>query len=247
MKRNQSQVNTNIKKKEKSKKRSRKNINNSVIKNLHSNGYIHIKNAVNVTDKDISFYIEKSKWSARIFNDNEFSPDDKLRKQRRINTENPTCKHFKDMTKLLQKKFPLHNFNEAVIIKSLAGCGRQAAHCDYVESHDIVTCPDNMIPLGVLGSIEKGSKIVVWPKSHMLMYGLNNDLENDNKIEFKEINLLPGDILVFRGDLVHAGAAYEKDNMRVHIYGDSPNVKRDPNSTWIAYNKLKNSLTFPDS
>ena len=41
------------------------------------------------------------------------------------------------------------------------------------------------------------------------------------------ICLEPGDVLVFDGDVVHAGAAYRAPNTRVHVYLDVPSVKRE--------------------
>ena len=32
------------------------------------------------------------------------------------------------------------------------------------------------------------------------------------------LELEQGDVLVFRGDMVHAGAAYESRNVRMHVY-----------------------------
>ena len=34
------------------------------------------------------------------------------------------------------------------------------------------------------------------------------------------LSLLPGDIIVFEGDVIHAGAAYSQANLRVHAYLD---------------------------
>ena len=42
-----------------------------------------------------------------------------------------------------------------------------------------------------------------------------------------------GDLLVFRGDLSHAGAAYREDNLRLHVYIDSPLHPREKDSTYL--------------
>jgi hypothetical protein len=42
-----------------------------------------------------------------------------------------------------------------------------------------------------------------------------------------------GDILFFRGDLIHAGSAYAEANVRLHMYLDHPMAPRDANRTWI--------------
>eukprot|EP00966_Prymnesium_polylepis_P245049 5667969-Prymnesium_polylepis.1 len=45
--------------------------------------------------------------------------------------------------------------------------------------------------------------------------------------------LQPGDILLFEGDVLHAGAKYESAcNTRVHVYLDVPDLRRKPNTNW---------------
>ena len=46
------------------------------------------------------------------------------------------------------------------------------------------------------------------------------------------ICLEPGDVLVFDGDVVHAGAAYRAPNTCVHVYLDMPSVKREHDRTY---------------
>ena len=46
------------------------------------------------------------------------------------------------------------------------------------------------------------------------------------------LTLNAGDLIIFRGDLSHAGAAYEEDNVRVHVYIDSPLYPREPGETF---------------
>ena len=43
-------------------------------------------------------------------------------------------------------------------------------------------------------------------------------------------------MLVFYGDLIHAGAEYSQANTRIHIYLDSPEVVRDFNTTYLKNN-----------
>ena len=46
------------------------------------------------------------------------------------------------------------------------------------------------------------------------------------------IFLQRGDVFIFRGDFMHAGAEYEEGHFgRLHCYVDSPNVIYDSNST----------------
>lgn len=48
------------------------------------------------------------------------------------------------------------------------------------------------------------------------------------------VELEEGDLIVFRGDLAHAGAAYSEDNLRLHIYFDSRLHPRVPDATYLA-------------
>ena len=48
------------------------------------------------------------------------------------------------------------------------------------------------------------------------------------------IELGPGDVLFFEGDLVHAGAAYPRAcNTRIHVYLDVPEITRRRDATWL--------------
>ena len=46
-----------------------------------------------------------------------------------------------------------------------------------------------------------------------------------------EIYLDQGDCLVFDGDCVHAGSAYDYDNVWLHVYLDVIDIKRGKNYT----------------
>ena len=48
-----------------------------------------------------------------------------------------------------------------------------------------------------------------------------------------QLLLNKGDAIVFRGDLVHAGAAFDRFNARVHVYLDHSSVARNPNETFL--------------
>jgi ectoine hydroxylase-related dioxygenase (phytanoyl-CoA dioxygenase family) len=45
--------------------------------------------------------------------------------------------------------------------------------------------------------------------------------------------LNPGDLLVFDGDVSHAGASYALPNTRVHVYLDVPGLKREAGVVWF--------------
>lgn len=95
--------------------------------------------------------------------------------------------------------------SEVNLLFSLEGCGRQLGHYDWEPewfSH-------NDVPLGVILALEDCARFVIFAS------------EDDAFGE--EVVLSAGDVLVFEGDVLHAGAAYPfYSNLRMHIYLDTP-------------------------
>lgn len=100
-------------------------------------------------------------------------------------------------------------FGGGVVIKSTKGCKRQSWHTDYDPS--ALSKLQNK-PLGVILAIEAGTKFSTPHKTYRLKRG---------------------DLLVFDGDVVHAGSAYKRSNTRIHLYIDSLEHRRQPNKTWM--------------
>ena len=98
----------------------------------------------------------------------------------------------------------------AVALHSFAGCKRQQSHCDY-DPDEVIRA--SVKPKGVLIGLQD-------EETHMI-------------IGHKKVRLHRGDVLIFDGDVVHAGGAYFKDNTRVHVYMDSPDVVRIDNATYF--------------
>ena len=113
-----------------------------------------------------------------------------------------------------------HRLDHFVVLRSKAGCGEQWPHTDFdftFKFND--TSLQNRRPsqLSILIAIEDGTKMVV---------------ETVSGIE--EITVPVGCALVLHGGLVHAGAAYAQNNMRIHAYvGRTPDGKKEPNSTYL--------------
>ena len=84
------------------------------------------------------------------------------------------------------------------LLLACPGVTQQVRHADFCVSDDYPPS-ENYI---VFVSIIKGTKIVVF----------------DETKTSSEILLNEGDVFVGRGDLLHAGAAYEKYNVRLHFY-----------------------------
>jgi hypothetical protein len=103
-------------------------------------------------------------------------------------------------------------------------CKEQRPHCDYRYSNDIVSASNENTPLAALTSLTDNSKLLVWKKA------LRYKLPIESKPTVLKYNR--NDLVIFRGDLVHAGSAYEKDNIRLHVYLDSGFVPREAGKTF---------------
>jgi hypothetical protein len=80
-------------------------------------------------------------------------------------------------------------------------------------------------------ALQDNTFLDVWPCSHRLLRSTASTTTS-TKFEPTKVVLHKGDALLFRGDLTHAGSAYDLSNTRVHVYLDT-NVKRVENRSWI--------------
>lgn len=92
-----------------------------------------------------------------------------------------------------------------VVLQSLNGCKQQQWHVDYD------------------------------PQKNTTGFGMLLALQNGTRLETLEatIHLNQGDLLIFNGDLVHAGSWYDYENLRIHAYLDVKGSHRLANSTYI--------------
>jgi len=199
---------------------------------LHIDGYIHIKKAFKIPKTVLNECISQAdKKSSAIFNHNEtISKNDKKRKQTNLSIKKQYMKSFIDkVNDYLKINVNSNlNINNYVIIKSLPKCHDQAAHCDYAQVGNILNVSNDFMPLSVLIALQPKTKLHVWPKS----------IHNKNKqmpkyIDKLTVEMNSGDMIIFRGDLVHAGAGYDEENYRLHAYMDSQKVPRIHNRTWL--------------
>lgn len=110
--------------------------------------------------------------------------------------------------------------SEFVAIHSAPGCQEQAAHCDFDPK--LPCFATGAFPVGVIVALQDETFVDVWPQSHLSL---------KTKIERHKITLSKGDVLVFRGDCVHAGSAFAEANTRLHCYIDSGKTQLS-NLTW---------------
>eukprot|EP00966_Prymnesium_polylepis_P306041 7072282-Prymnesium_polylepis.2 len=99
--------------------------------------------------------------------------------------------------------------------------GRQPRHWDVPDNQDeghleYLNLPATDVPLSVMVAIELGAKLWIYPD------GCDSDEEMALLVELDVC-----DVLVWRGDLVHAGAGYGVDHYRIHAYVDSPFFNRN--------------------
>ena len=161
-----------------------------------------------------------------IFNYSTSHASDGKRLQSNIPTENLIFKRIRSLCKnVLPKSRP----NNPVIITSLAGCQEQAPHCDW-NVFEFTGDDGNGCPYGFLLCIDETCRLVVWESSHLIVR--LSKINEDRLPRKKIIDLKRGDALIFRDDLIHAGGAYETENIRLHCYLDPIGTTRKTNQTF---------------
>lgn len=165
---------------------------------------IHVvRNAVALSREDTA----SAQRLARRHGENIFNPD-KKRKQFKLRNDNPIVKY---VSNVLRRRGFLYGrtTGDSVLIHSAPGCKRQQWHTDYKTS-SIQHLRKK--PLGVLVA---------------LMPGTSFDTPT------RQYTMDTGDMIVFDGDEVHAGAAYSEENTRFHMYVESPTHFRTMDRTYF--------------
>ena len=152
-----------------------------------------------------------------------FNPDDR-RVQNELAPTDPVLRRIEDT---LRSRGFLYGraIGKAVVLHSFAGCRAQPLHCDYDPDAQRAL---RKKPLGVLVAIEEGTAL---------------------QLGERLVSLHSGDMLVFEGDQLHAGAAYDVDNTRIHVYVDSPVCPGAEGMTWLAadHDSLSESVSLASS
>lgn len=203
---------------------------------LHTNGYQIFENVFQI-DQELLNIIRDTvvkaslKETSVIFNHNTKSKDDNKRRQYNLPLSGEYMKKFDEKIKMFVKQNIKTSSipTDPVIIHSLSNCQVQAAHCDYTPN-DLKSISNIDIPLSMLLCLMKDTTLRIWPNSSKLFSVKNNNIDI---IEPRELKLKPGDIIIFRGDFIHAGSGYENENLRIHYYLDSDKIVRQKNNTWI--------------
>lgn len=198
---------------------------------LHTDGYEIIHNALILDERDVEKVQNYAQKRATcIFNHNSLldRKQDYKRKQAFL-PRRCAPKLQEQIHSILREKYPYLYPKDMAVLHSKPGCQQQNPHCDYeFENQDFTGLKNFHIPLGCVISIMANTRLEVWPRS---MCVSSRQLCNETFLR-KTLFLEAGDIVVFRGDLTHAGSAYQEDNYRLHTYLDSPDVMRSHNKTW---------------
>jgi ectoine hydroxylase-related dioxygenase (phytanoyl-CoA dioxygenase family) len=204
------------------------------INSLHEDGFVVLNKLVDVSPELFGNIVSQcDKNEGPIFNHRKYN--DNKRKQRNLITKSKHVSHFLDViNSFLSASFSNLHVNDWVIIHSLPGCKAQAAHTDYIPSE-----LSSEIPINVLVALQDDTSLDVWPNSHKFVNC--GDLNGILPINKKIVNMNKGDVLLFRGDFVHAGSAYLSHNYRLHCYLDS-SVIRKKNTTWIIHKHASKQL-----
>jgi hypothetical protein len=131
--------------------------------------------------------------------------------------------------------YPRLRFSHAAGLLSEPGCEEQPLHCDY-DVEDLAPLDDRDTPRGMLVALEDDTKLVLYPGSHRLWRSVNGEGPVTGTWRHT-LRLDAGDVCFFRGDLLHAGASYTKQNVRMHAYLDSELAPRMPGRTWLLSRK----------
>ncbi len=210
---------------------------------LHTLGYQIFKDHMKISDTQRNYLIKLiNNYGTCIFNHNEKSRKND-RKRIRVNIRSTFySKHvdsFMDEFKtVLNSFFPHLTMNDPVVLGSKIGCKLQAAHIDYPPNGIQNHCH---VPINAILALQDETYLNVWPESHHLIaFERTKDSDELDQnydpmippIRMQRIQINEGDLLLFRGDLVHAGAQYHhKPNYRIHCFMDYDH--RIPNRTWL--------------
>ena len=108
----------------------------------------------------------------------------------------------------------VHRVEQFVMVRSLPGCKQQWPHTDYnMDFRHGSLYNEYPAPLGAILALQDGTTLMV--------RGADGDME--------KVGIPRGCMLLFHGGIVHAGSAYEEQNVRVHTFiGPHPGDKTYP-------------------
>jgi hypothetical protein len=131
---------------------------------------------------------------------------------------------------VLRQLVPGREPTDGVGLVSDPGCAEQPPHVDvemYGLQGQVKRAGDDGVaggyPLGAIIAVQNGTKFVAWVGAI--------DFQGSKTYHPVTLVLNAGDVLIFRIDLVHAGAAYDEVNVRIHFFLDRAGIVRQPDQT----------------
>lgn len=194
--------------------------------------YIVLKKQVNVDHFDLVSLETKMKKANAIFQRGKNHDNDGKRKQLSevyLNAKQktaiaPISIHLGDCFELVGDGRTIKS--DASVLQSDPGCTAQHPHCDFnLEGEPGLT----RLSYLVLVALQDHTKLVVYT----------------SKGCSKIVWLMRGDVLIARGDCIHAGSSFDVLNIRLHWYFDYPLNLRDPGHTYF-YHFSTNSVSAHD-
>jgi hypothetical protein len=133
---------------------------------------------------------------------------------------------------LMKRAFPSLKSKPGTAIYN--GAIRQDLHMDQAWTEPFrkfrKKAPANGIPCSVLVATDTGTFLWVCKGSHKELEKLAEG-GSCKKIPAELVHIPKGNACIFRSDLVHAGAKYWKNNLRLHYFYDHPQNLREDNTT----------------
>lgn len=154
---------------------------------------------------------------------------DQYRLQARVTEFGPGMKAIhKHLAELASDTEPYWEVHRASwnALKSLPGGSHQAIHRDYptFETAEAILTKD-CVQASVIVALMNKTYFYVYPGC----FGGHVDRGKVVRLELKR-----GEVLIFRGDLVHCGADFKKENIRLHCYVRVQSIPQQPDSTEAA-------------
>lgn len=131
-----------------------------------------------------------------------------------------------------------------VRLETETGAKEQHRHTDW-KVRDVRRAPYLGRPMSGIMSLSKGTRLVVWPKDagfdaanecQCICNKATGSICQGNPAGGVVVELGVGDLIIFLGDLLHAGAAAWpgcEENFRIHVYLRPVDWKADPEGgTW---------------
>lgn len=156
-----------------------------------------------------------------VFN-NAKNPESRHNDKKRVQLSADKIAELAEFQRVLKERlaphFPRHKVDSMVALLSKTWCKAQLSHTDFTPE-TLANATDDTTLLASLSALMDGMLFDVWPGA----------IRFDASRSYKpmKIKLNKGDVLIFRGDLVHAGASVGVvENVRIHAYLDVEGVVR---------------------